>query len=87
MGFSDFCVGGGVCAQHLLSWSRGATPWLRLSGSLRAVWQWEVVMSLVTTLWGAVAGFRGEYLQQYIILNVHLPASVSGCMRRWVFIS
>lgn len=87
MGFSDFCVEGGICARHLLRWLGGATPWLSLAASLRAVRQWKVVVFLVTALWGVTAGFKEEYFRQYVILNVHLPTSVSSYMRHWIFIS
>lgn len=46
-------------------------------------------LSLVTTLWGAMTGFREEYFQQYVVLNlaVHLSPSVFSYTQRWIFIS
>lgn len=73
-----FAWKGGLCAQDLPVDQR---PWPQLlastpglTGSPWAVWHWKVAVSLVTTLWGAMTGFREEYFQQYVVINlaVHL---------------
>lgn len=73
MGFSDVLMEGwtlcSAFASLIMTRDTLASAY-GLTGSLWAVRQRKVVASLVVTLWGAMTGFREEYFQQYVVLNL-----------------